>query len=258
MDSPSPMLEEHFHLPGVRPMPATQPFTWLRQGWDDMLENPCASLPYGVVAAGGGLMLIEAAAEQPHWLGVVLSGFFLVGPIGACGVYEISRRANMGHKVTFHQSLGGLLRHTEDLLYFGLILMMGLFIWERISAILFALLYKGGGSIPFGLLTQEFITNPDARAFTLAYLGLGSVLAWSVFCISAVSIPMLMERRVDVFTAMVTSVQAVLGNLRCMLLWATLIVVLTSIGFATHMVGMVLIFPLLGHASWRAYEDLVK
>ena len=129
--------------------------------------------------------------------------------------------------------------------------------WERLSAILFALFYNG--AVPnLESFYRDLLLSGDYWRLLVIYAAVGGVLAIVVFVLSAISIPMLLDRDVDIYTAMATSLVAVGRNIPAMAIWAILIVVLTAIGFATLLLGMTVIFPVLGHATWHAYRDLVQ
>jgi uncharacterized membrane protein len=257
MDKPLHHLDHHFNLPRLRSIEATQPLRWLKMGWSDMRDNLTASLSYGVLFALIGYVILRYAVDLPYLFTAAISGFFLVGPLAAAGLYEISRRHELGTPTSFMQSLRGLRGHGDSLFYFGLLLAITLIAWERISAILFGLFYHNGAADLDQFFPAVFMSG-DYLHFIVAYFFVGGILAAAVYCLSAISIPMLMDRESDVATAMMTSTRAVGHNLGAMALWAVLIVALTLVGFATMMIGMVVILPLLGHASWHAYRDLVE
>jgi len=257
MDNPYNALDRHFHLPHVRHVDASRPLRWLSRGWGDLRENLGASLPYGLAFAIAGYLLLSYATDLPYLFTAAISGFFLVGPLAAAGFYEISRRHQQGESVSFAQSLRGLRQHTNHLLYYGVFLAVVLLSWERLSAILFALFYQGGYP-DLGNFFRDVFLSGDYLQFVVSYIVIGGALAALVFALSVVSVPMLMDRDVDIVTAMMTSTRAVATNLSAMAIWAALIVALIAVGFATMMVGMVILLPLLGHATWHAYKDLIE
>ncbi|MBS0542177.1 MAG: DUF2189 domain-containing protein [Proteobacteria bacterium] len=256
MDRSLHTLEQHFHLPHIRQVEASRLLHWLRMGWSDMADNLGASLAYGVFFAVAGYLILAYASDKPYLFTAAISGFFLVGPIAAAGLYEISRRHDAGESASFGASLRGLTRHGDSLLYFGLFLAIALISWERISAILFALFYQG--NVPdLSNFARDVFLSGDYSHFVVAYLVVGGALAAVVFALSAIAIPMLMDRGTDAISAAMTSAKAVGVNIGAMALWAALIVAMVAIGFATMMIGMVVALPLLGHATWHAYRDLV-
>jgi len=256
MDKPFNSLEQHFHLPHIREVDPSRPLEWLRMGWSDMRENLGASLSYGIVMAAIGYAILSYAADMPYLFTAAISGFFLIGPIAAAGLYEISRRHERGEQVSLMSSLRGLRRHADSMAYFGAFLAIALIGWERISAILFALFY--GGEITDGSnFFRDVFLSGDYLHFVVAYLVVGGMLAAVVFSLSAIAIPMIMDRETDTVTAAMTSLRAVGLNLGAMALWAAIIVGLVMVGFATMMIGMVILLPLLGHATWHAYREMV-
>lgn len=250
-------LDKHFALPEIRRVGASQPFAWLRLGWRDMRNNLVESLAYGVIIAVGGWVIFAYTASRPHLYTTAISGFFLVAPLLAAGLYEISRRQERGMSTSFGESLQGWRRSGGDVAQFGVELVIMVIFWERISAILFALFYGGEAPDPANYIYEVFLSG-DYWQFVVAYFAIGAIFATVVFAASAIAIPMLLDRDADIYTSMATSFIAVRRNIPAMALWALLIVVLTAIGFATQLVGLIVIFPVLGHAAWHAYRELTQ
>lgn len=257
MDKPFETLEQHFHLPHVREVGIDRPLLWLRAGWEDMRENLGASLSYGVILAALGYLILSYAAGLPYLFTAAISGFFLIGPVAAAGLYEISRQHEQGHPVSFLSSLRGLRGHADGLAYFGAFLAIALIGWERISAVLFALFYDGNVADLSNFFRSVFLSG-EHLSFVAAYLVVGAIIATVVFALSVTAVPMLIDRKVDIVTAAMASLRAVAVNPAAMALWAAIIVGLVAVGFATMMVGMVILLPLLGHASWHAYRELMR
>ena len=255
-DSLTP-LDQHFTLPNVRPIGLDRPLTWLKSGWQDMWSNPIASLAYGLLFAIAGDVILLFAWRTPYLFTAAVSGFFLIAPLLAGGLYEISKRRGNGLHTTYIESLACWSRNGQSMAMFGMLLAFAAIIWERTSAVFFALLIPGL-SPDLWAFVPNVLLNFDYIDLTLAWLLVGCGLALLVFSVSAVSIPMLIDRQVDFVTAMMTSVRAVAHNPLPMLLWAGLIVLLTLLGFATLLFGLIVLMPLLGHASWHAYRDLVE
>jgi uncharacterized membrane protein len=250
-------FEKHFDLPTIRRVPPDRPFTWLAQGFRDMRGNFVESLAYGVILAAIGWAIWTYTAGRPQQLTASITGFFLLAPLLAAGLYEISRRHELHKDTGFGESLQGWRRSGGAVAQFGLELVIVAIFWERLSAILFALFYNGAVPNLESFFRDLFLSGGYWRLLVV-YAAVGGVLAIVVFVLSAISIPMLLDRDVDIYTAMATSLVAVGRNISAMAIWAILIVVLTAIGFATLLLGMVVIFPVLGHATWHAYRDLVQ
>jgi len=254
IDSSSHQLQ----LPEVARVPVARPLHWLRLAWQDLRYSPVESIAYGVFFAAVGWLILTFAADKPYLFTFAISGFFLLAPLLVSGLYEISRRRGQGLPQTLiADSLAGYLRNGQSLFHMGVLLAVIAIGWERISAILFALLY-GGATPDLSQFVQDIFLSGDYLRFVIAWTLLGGALAAVVFAITAVSIPMMVDREVDLVTAMMTSFRAVAANLLAMIFWAAILFALTAIGFATWLFGLIVILPLLGHATWHCYKDLVR
>ena len=252
---PSPGLDRHFILPTIRHVPTSQPLVWLRRGWQDLRRNASLSAAYGFVFTVAGWLLLFFAEPRPYLFTAAVSGFMLVAPLLAASLCEISRRQDEALATTFRDSLSCWARNGGSIALFGLVLALIAIAWERLSAILFALFY--GGELPS---VQSFLAavllSGNYWGLVIAYVALGALLAALVFAMSAISAPMLVDREVDVVTAVATSLKAVRQNPAAMALWAALLVALMALGFATLLLGMIVLLPWAAHASWHAYRDL--
>jgi uncharacterized membrane protein len=246
------------NLPAIRGVTIAQPFRWLRHGALDLVKAWPLSLFYGAVFALLGYGLVHGAWERPHLAMAVTSGFLFVAPLLATVFYCLSHRLEHHHKLpALWVPLLSWRANPASLGLFALMLVFVLSVWERISAILVGLFLNNSGIGSLGdLLSLEAVRQHTD--FVLAYLAFGGVLALMVFSLSVVSLPMLLHRKVDFATALVTSFMATRLNFPVMLLWGALIAGLIAIGMATDFIAMAVIFPWLGHASWHAYRDLVE
>lgn len=246
-----------FDLPVVRDITPTRPLRWLAAAWADLRANPLPSLAYGLLFGLSGDLIILALLDSPHLVTVSISGFFLLAPLLAAGLYELSRARAAGEKLMFIDSLRCFRRNGESMLFFGLLLALVTLLWERFSAVAFAMLgaAEGGDALPY---LSDILISGEHVAFVATWLALGALLALFVFTLSVVSVPMMLDRDADVVTAMMTSLRAFARNPLPLLLWAAIIVTLTLLGFATLLFGLVVLMPLIGHASWHAYRDLVE
>jgi uncharacterized membrane protein len=250
-------LAQHFNLPAIRRISPGRPFAWLALGWRDLRSNLVESLAYGVAIAAIGWLIWAYAGNQPQLLTASITAFFLIAPLLAAGLYEISRRQELGMSTSFGESLQAWRRSGGALAPFGFELVILAIFWERLSAILFALTYGGRAPDVQGFIRDAFLSG-DYPLFALGYVGAGSVFATIVFATTVIAIPMLLDRNGDFYTAMATSLLAVIRNLVAMIVWAALIVALSAVGFATLLFGLIVIFPLLGHATWHAYREITQ
>lgn len=240
----------------VRRVAPTQPFAWLRGGWSDLGRAAKPSLTYGLLIAAFGVGLLTMAWGATYLVPALVGGFLLVAPFVALVFYALSRQIERGETIDGAAALFAWQRNAGSVALWGLALTLALILWERLAAIVFALFY-GGQVSDLSTLVSEILFSGRYVPLLLAYFGVGGLLALAVFVFGLVTAPMLLDRDVDVVTAAMTSLRCCLRNPGATLLWAALIAILTVIGFATLMIGLVVIFPWLGHASWRAYRDLV-
>jgi uncharacterized membrane protein len=244
-------------IPRIRSVGIARPFAWLAAGWRDLCANPIASLAYGLLFAIAGDLITIFAWRNGQLFIVATSGFFLVAPLLAGGLYEISRRREAGQSSTFFVSLAGGRRNAVELTKLGLLLAAIGFAWERISTLLFAFLAPTISPDLLALLAEIHLST-DHRDLLLIWILIGGTLALIVFALTVVSVPLLLDRRTDFGTALRTSLRTVDANLVVMTFWGMIVVTLTALGFFTLFFGLIVLMPLIGHASWHAYRDLVE
>lgn len=247
----------HMQYPGIRIVSFGSPFDWLREGLGDLRRCWPISLLYGVVFAALGYFLVSYAWTQTHLAMALTSGFLLLAPFLALGFHDLSRQLDQGMRPNLRHTFTAWRENGGSIGLYGALLMIALIGWERLSAILVAL-FMSGNPPEVENLFSEVIASGEHTAFLIAYALFGALLAAVVFALSVVSLPMLLDRRVDAGTAMMTSLWTVRENPWAMLLWAAIIVALIVVGYLTWFIGLAFIFPLLGHASWRAYRELIE
>lgn len=242
---------------GVRSIGFAAPLGWLARGWQDLWRQPAASLFYGVAIAVAGAAILGVTARLPYLFAAAITGFLLVAPMLAAGLYELSRRYLAGEQATLVDSMWAWRRNPSALVGFALLSILAGTAWQVASVVIVALFYKGPALAPMAMMI-EVLVNPQHYLLFFVYMCVGGLLAALVFAVSVVSMPMLVDRRCDLLTALVTSVNAVAENPLPLALWATILMLLTGLGFATLLLGMIVILPWLGHASFHAYKDLVR
>jgi uncharacterized membrane protein len=233
-----------------------RPLVWLMRGWADLMHCPLPGLLHGLAAAVFGALLIAVARDRFWMLAGAFSGFLLVAPLLATGLYAVSRERERGHAADLATALAVWKPKDSRLVRFGLLLALAGTGWVLTSASLITAFAGAPVNSPADFL--RVVVLSDTTHVFEAWIVLGSVLAAPMFASSVLAIPMLLDRPHGVVTAVATSVGAALLNPLAMALWATLILALTLLGMATLMVGLIVVVPWLAHASWHAYRDLVQ
>ncbi len=258
MAESTPVIKSDLDSPRIRTITMDHPWMWIMAGWRDLRRTPLASISYGAIFVVMGYYLTSMAAEMFHMALALGTGFLLVGPFLAMGLYDLSRRLEAGEPATLGHALTAWRSNTLAVSLFGLAVGLIMIVWARLSALIFAVIFSDAEAVVASNPGTLFFSG-DGLAFLLVFTTVGAVLAGLVFAISVVAIPMLLDRGCDVIMAVVTSVTAVRVNPGPMLLWAALIVVFTGAGLATFFyLGLAITLPLIGHATWHAYRDIVE
>lgn len=241
----------------IRTVEMDRPWRWLAAGWRDVTAAPMVSLSYGFLFSVAGYVVIYGlyAIDMFYLVLPMAAGFTMIGPVAALGLYDVSRRLEAGQPVTLGAALQSFLSHAGTVSAMGLVLMLFQLAWIRVALLLFALFF-GGRLIPRADFIEIVFFAPESLPFVVAGTLVGAVLATAAFTISAISLPMLLDRDVGVPVAVAASFRAVNRNPKAMALWAALIAGFMAFGLATLFVGLVVCLPLIGHASWHAYRDL--
>ncbi|MCP4328995.1 MAG: DUF2189 domain-containing protein [Alphaproteobacteria bacterium] len=241
----------------VAPLEGTAAVGWLKAGWKDLWTNPLPSLVYGVIvfAVSWALILGLILLDLSAYLFPALAGFLVIGPILAIGLYEKSRRIENQEPVTLSSMLFFHARSTTQILLAGVLLCLLVMLWIRAAVILYALFF---GLRPFDGLDQilPFIFGtPEGWALFIVGSAVGGLFAAFAFSISVFGIPMLYDRKTDAFTAMAVSMNTVWHQLRILLPWGAIVVALGVLTLLSGLVLIIIVFPLLGHATWHAYRE---
>lgn len=237
-------------------VPLFRPFTWLAKGWLDLRKHWGASLGYGALIVALGWTILVFCGTHPYFIAAAISGFLLVGPLMSAGLCEMSRRYSQGQPASFDDSLEGFARNATALFEFGVILAICAAAWFAVSALLLGTVFNITQPTISETLYQGFLDSTN-RTQVLAYIVVGGVLATGIFAVSVVAIPLIIDRHATAGEAMRASVGAVLHNIPAMILWSASILALTIIGYAPLLAGLLIVAPLLGHATWHAYKDLI-
>lgn len=246
------------NLPKPRVVAMDAPWTWLSAGWRDLWQAPQIGLIYGAVAALlASLLAVSLALVDafPLFL-TMIGGFLLIGPLMAVGLYETSRRLAKPQPVTLKSVALAPMAARGQLAFIGTFLLLMFFVWMRVAVLIFMLFVGTNAIPPASEFLQMLLFTPHGLGLLVVGTAVGAVFAAIVFATTVVSIPLLLTKRIDALTAVVASVNAVRVNPLPLGLWAVLIVVIMAAGFTTLLLGLVVAFPLIGHATWHAYADI--
>jgi len=243
-----------------RHLPFSFGFKWLRAGWHDLIIHPGQSLAYGfgVFLVSLLVVMLLAQLDLDYILFPALAGFMIVAPILAVGLYEKSRTLESGERITLRRMFRAKPKAGAQIYFAGVMLCLLMLLWMRAAVLLYALFF---GVRPFpGLdhILGLLVTQPLGWSMLIVGTAIGSLFASFAFAISIFSIPMLLDRPTDAMTAMGTSMALVWNNFIPMVVWGTIVVVLFAICVLTALTGLIVIFPLLGHATWHAYRMVAQ
>lgn len=235
-------------LAPCRQLTAGAPLIWLKKGWSDLKAAPQQSLAFGLIMVALSYLISGAAwiwGNLGLYLGLV-SGFVFVGPWLAMTLYAISQQLEQGERPSLGRSVAEAARSVRRSLVFAVILIVVLLVWARAANTLYIFFPQ--------------TSNPGWRDLAW-FLGIGSAVG-ALFCLviftaSAFSLPMLMDRKVDAVTAVITSANAVLRNKPAMALWAVIIVTGVVIGILTAWLAFAVVLPVIGHATWHGYRETI-
>jgi uncharacterized membrane protein len=221
------------------------PWRWLRLGWQDVRRAPGLTLSFGLLIAAISTLVAALAWTLGRFalLATLLSGFVFVAPLIGVGLYCVSRDLAAGRRPTLGHCLSLARRVVGQAAVFALCQLVIVLLWSRA-----------------GMMVSAFVPLDEENARTLLEFlligsAVGSIFAAFTFAVAAFSLPMIADRDVDMVTACISSIRAVLSNKRVMLLWAVLIALLTAVGFVTAFLGLAIIMPWLAYAAWHAYRE---
>jgi uncharacterized membrane protein len=230
------------------------PWRWLRLGWRDFARAPGIGLFYGACFTAMGWMLLWLFQHAPAYTLALSAGFLLMGPFLCLGLYDVSRRLERGDKPGLVPSLTAWRDRTGTMAIFGAVLLILEMLWGRASLIVFALSFDGMPDFKGSLLA---LLDPENLPFIIAYLAVGGLFAGIIFAISVVAMPMILDRHTDAITAGLTSVRLCLTQPGLMIVWGAVITVLVVLAMTPWFLGLLVVAPVLGHASWHAYRATV-
>lgn len=258
-------LDDHAHgaapaLPRIHTITTADLRDALRRGWEDFKAQPSHLAFIALIYPIAGVLLAHLTVSYNIFplLFPLLGGFALLGPFAAIGLYEISRRRERGLDSSWEHAFA-LLR-SPAIGQIGLLgaMLTGLFIAWLCSA---WLIYRGMLALPADISTADFLravfTTSDGWLMIVVGNSVGLLFAILAFSISVVAFPQIIDRRVDVATAVRTSIAAVEQNPRVMMIWGLMVTGLLVLGCLPMLVGLIVVMPVLGHATWHLYRKVV-
>lgn len=234
----------------------SDPFLWLQRGASDLLAEKGIALFYGFCFWSMAVVFGLVFRNKPEYAMSIASGCLLIGPFLAMGLYEVSRRRELNIKPELGASLTCWDDHLKSMSMLVLVLIVLELLWGRASLVVFAVFFNTGMPSTTGVMRAIF--NPENWEFLLVYLVVGGAFAGIVFSVAVVSIPMILDRDTDAISAAITSLQVVFGNLGVMVLWGVVLSALVFVALLPWGAGLIVVGPLLGHASWHAYRGSVR
>lgn len=253
-------------VPKIKTIGMMQPLVWLVQAWSDIVKAGWISVLHGVALTVTGMAIVAFARHRFWLLAGALSGFMVIAPVLATSLYALSRAIERREKPNFSVVLKTWLNWQNShfnkwdsdywcMVQFGLLLAAAATGWVLTSAALITLLAPVPINNPLDFVHHVMLA-PDSWLFEI-WLALGGVMAAPLFASSVVAMPLLLDRRVTLLQAVLTSWQTVLANPIPMAFWASVIMIFTLLGLGSLFLGLIPVLPMLGHASWHAYHDLV-
>jgi uncharacterized membrane protein len=242
----------------ARGLPRRTALDWLGAGWRDFRTNPVPSLLYGLAVFAVSILVVWGMFryEIDYFFFPALSGFLVLGPLIAAGLYEKSRRLERGESTTIGQMLLVRPASSYQSAFLGLLLLLLFMLWQRAAVLLYAL-HMGVRPFPgFDDMVAQVFTTPMGLSLIVTGTAVGGLFAAFAFAVSVFAVPMMLEERTDALTAMGISLALVWNNLEVMLAWAAIVVALFLASLATGFLGLILAFPVLGHATWHAYRAI--
>jgi len=241
-------------LPQIGQLTIAEILAALSAGWYDFKTAPGFGLFFSAVYVVGGFFLLFLGAGTVAWTLTVSLGFPLVAPFAAVGLYEVSRRLEAGERLIWRDILGVVFREKDrQIPWMGAIILIYFLFWTFLAHMVFALFMGATALINISSSVDSFLT-PRGIAMIFTEMAMGGVVAFVLFSLTVVSLPLLLEREVDFVSAMLLSFRTVQQNFLPMLVWAAIIAAITILAMIPMFLGLFVALPVLGHATWHLYR----
>lgn len=234
------------------------PFQWLSTGWADLWLFPTVSILYGssIFLLSVLVIYVLFSINAEYLVFSAFAGFMIIGPALAVGLYEKSRIISENETVSMAKMLSIRGKTLGQILLIGVVLGLIMVMWLRAAFLLYALFF---GMVPFSgfdHIVDEIFTTTTGWGLLIIGSAVGGLFASFSFAVSAFSIPMLLDKKVDAFTAMGTSMALAWHNMKVAIVWGFIVLTLFLLCLATGLFGLIIIFPWLGHSTWHAYKQI--
>ncbi|MEJ6401648.1 DUF2189 domain-containing protein [Yoonia sp. 2307UL14-13] len=229
----------------------------LSAAWRDFRRAPQFGLFFSAVYVLGGFVLLWLGAGHVTWILTASLGFPLIAPFAAAGMYEVSRRIEQDQPLIWGEILGVVwAERGRQLPWLGAIIVIYFLFWTFLAHMIFAL-FMGLSVMTNVSDSWDIFLTPNGLMMIGVEVIVGAVLAFLLFALTVISLPLVLDREVDFVTAMLVSMQAVQRNRVVMLIWALIIAVATFAALLPWFLGLMIVLPLLGHATWHLYRRAV-
>lgn len=231
----------------------------LAEGLQDFKRAPVYGLFFGAVFSLAGIAIAWALyqGEASYWILPLAAGFPLIGPFASVGIYEVSRRLESGEPLSWGPILtAGFRQKNSQLPLFAVFTVFAFLVWIVIARVIFALSF---GTAPMTNVMTSFgvFFTPSGITMLVAGTVVGAALAALLFAVSVVGVPLLLDQNIDVITAMITSFTATAENRPAMIYWGAVVAIAIGLAMLPLFLGMIVVFPVLAHASWHVYRKAV-
>lgn len=248
-------------VPDTRRMELGDILYALTAGWQDFRRKPMMGLFFSLIyVTGGWLMYVFFfVTEQIWWALPFTVGFPLMAPFLAVGLYEVSHRLEQGDTDFRRNDIFGVVwrQRLRQLPLMSWVIIVFFLFWSFFAHMLFAM-FMGPSALTNVTSSYAYLLQPEGLMMLLVGTAFGAIFAFVLFCLTVISLPLLLDKELDFVTAMLTSIAVVKGNPGVMLAWGGIIAALTFVAMLPGLLGLFIALPVLGHASWHIYRRALQ